>query len=186
MVKQKGVAAGVLILCVCLSVPVAAQRYAGGKTHAGLTVGAGLPKVPFSLYHPPVSVCASIWAQTALSAKFSVRAGGLLLHTFNLGTVTGENRELRFDLGGGSLELFYLISRDPYSEQAVGAGVGRYFLNQAIDEKIYKRSVYGIHIGFCRWVHHAKFSNSFEIKWILLNHPAPRPQVLIITFGWLL
>ncbi|MBN2415870.1 hypothetical protein JXO52_08505 [bacterium] len=164
----------------------AAQPFDTGGMHAGFTVGAGLPKVPFSIYYPPVAVCGTVWGSAALTKKLSLRAAGLALHTFNIGTVTGEKRDLAFDLAGGSTELMYSLDRSLYGRQFVSAGIGRYALSQDIDERSYSGAVPGISIGLSSWMFGKKVSSSVDVAWIMLFEPSPRPQVLLVTLGLIL
>lgn len=188
MIRTRYIAAVIVLVWFSLGRGVSAQPYDTGSVHAGVALGAGLPRVPFSVYYPPVSVCGTVWGSVSLSKKFSLRAGVLAVHTFSLGTITvdGENPDLQLDITGGGLSLMYTLERSLFGRQFLRAGFGRYNVTQDIDNTAYSRSVPGISIGLSRWMFREKFSTSIDFSWLLLLNPKPRPQVLLITLGMIL
>lgn len=183
MIRVRSVTAAIFLLCLSFVGQGSAQTYIHRRVHASLSAGIGFPKVPFSIYYPPVSICGGLSGSVDIAGKLSVRADVLALHTYNIGTVTGEKRDLRLDLSGGSIDLMYRLDRSLFGRQFICAGFGRYTLTQEIDNTAYSREVSGIKIGLARWVFRRRFSTLIDFSWLLLLEPSPRPQVLLITLG---
>jgi hypothetical protein len=156
------------------------------KMHFGLYAGLGLPRVPFSIYLPPISLAGGGMANIRIAKRFILQVDGFGLHTINLGTVTDQKKDLRFNLYGGSFNILYPVKRGFSSETFVSIGMDRCHISQLFDDKEENLTSTGLNLGLVLWKHYRRWSSLLEIRWHLFFHPSPNPQVLLITFGILL
>lgn len=180
----------ILFLCFLLFIlniqHGAAQVTSFRKVHFGLYAGLGLPRVPFSLFHPPISILGGGMANIQVMRRFFLQIDGLGLYTINLGTLTGEKKELRYNLYGGSFNFLYAISRSIASETFITVGMDNFNLSQKFDTDEEKLTTWGINLGLAYWRHYTRWSSIVELRWHFLFDPNPNPQMLLITFGVLL
>jgi hypothetical protein len=154
--------------------------------HIGLYAGMGLPRVPFSIYHPPISILGGGMINVQIMRRFLFQLDGLGLYTINLGTLTGEKKEFRYNVYGGSLNLLYAIRRTFSNDTFITIGFDDFFLSQKFDVEEDILTTTGMNLGLVYWKHHERWSGLLELRWHLLFNPTPNPQMLIITFGVLM
>ena len=156
------------------------------RFHTGISVGFGLPKMPYSHFRMPVSVEGGAALNFRFANKWLIQVDGYGLHTFNLGSASDLEGELRFDLAWVSFELMRSMRGFLRDENFIVAGIGRYHLSQQFDNDKDNLNTMGISLGVADWRHWQRWSMVSEIRWHLLFDPDPKPQVLTVTFGILL
>ena len=119
----------------------------------------GLPRVPFSLYLPPVAVAGGGMVNFRFARRFIFQLDAFGLHTFNLGTVTDQKKDLKFDLYGASLNLHYTVKRSFSSETFASIGVDRSHISQLFDDEAATFTSTGINLGLVYWKHYPKWSS---------------------------
>ena len=154
--------------------------------HASLSVGFGLPKVPFSHFRTPFSVLGGGAVNLRIIGRWHIQANGYGLHTFNLGTASGGDGELKFDVVWGSLDIFRQLRGVYRHSNFLLAGAGRYHLIQRFNDSRDDVNTMGICLGLVDWRHFKRWSMVTEIRWHLLFEPDPKPQILTVTLGILL
>ena len=175
-----------LLLCCFLTIQGYSQIPQSQRFHTGLSIGFGLPKMPFSHFRMPVSILGGGALNYRLSNKWCVQADGYGLYTFSLGTVTGREGKLRFNLAWVSLDLLRHFRGALQNENFILVGFGYYYLSQQFDDDEDILNTTGFSLGMVDWRHWKRWSMFTEIRWHLLFHPSPKPQVFTVTLGILL
>lgn len=154
---------------------------------ASLTFGMGLPKIPFSEFRTPISVLGGASIHVRLVERLMAQLSGYGLYSFSLGTVNIEGTgDLKFNLLYTDADMLYRILSRGMSESFVAGGIGIYNLNQQFNLDVDKLTTLGMNIGIVQWSTTRRMKYTFEVKWHLLFKPSPTPQVLTLTFGFLL
>ena len=156
------------------------------RVHAGPQIGFGLPKIPFSEFRAPISVLGGGFVYCHLFHRFGIEASGYGLYTFNLGSPSGRTSELKFNLTWGSVDILYNVRRRLNNRSFIFAGLGQYYLDQQMNEDIENLTTTGLCLGIANWRYGKKIRLVNEIRWHLLFHPDPKPQILTVTLGLLL
>lgn len=154
--------------------------------HFGIYAGLGLPRVPFSIYIPPISLAGGGMVNVRIAKRFMLQMDGFGLHTISLGTVTDQKKELRFNVYGMSLNALYPVKRGFASETFITIGIDRSHISQLFDDEEDVLTTTGLNLGLVYWRHHSRWNSLLQLRWHLYFQPSPNPQMLLITFGILL
>ncbi len=175
---------GVLFLCLMISSTIFAAM--GEKPlDGGVRFGFGMPKTPYR-YRMPFSVTGGLVLNYHLNEKIKFQADANTLTTFNLGTVDGNDSDLKFNLNwiglSGMVKMRGKFSVGSY----LSLGMGYYQLNQQFDNNTDKLNTYGISLGISNDNAMRKIKTVMDLRWHLLFEPDPQPQLLTIMIGFLL
>jgi len=173
----------VVIICVTWITEKNAVFAQRRPIHLGLSVGFGLPKIPFSIYRSPVSILGSTSLNVRLHRKFGIQLNGGALHTFSIGTLDSRKSELRFNLQWGSIDLFYHLRGYFRNESFIFAGMGAYHESRLIEDNEQILNTAGLNLGLVNWTHMRGWTAVFEVRWHLLFKPDDMPQVISLSFG---
>ncbi len=175
---------GVLFLCLVMASTLSAAI--GEKPlDSGVQFGFGMPKTPYR-YRMPFSVTCGLLLNYHLSEKIKFQADANTLTTFNLGTVDGNDSDLKFNLNWIGFSGMYKVRGKFSAGSYISLGMGYYQLNQQFDNNTDKLNTYGISLGISNGNALRKIKTVMDIKWHLLFEPGPQPQLLTITIGFLL
>ncbi len=163
-----------------------AQDFRTGAVSVGLYAGFGLPKVSYSVYRPPISVTAGMALQSRVRGRIALRLTGNGLYTFGLGTITDDNYKIRFNTAWADAGLLYRLTGRIFTENYLTFAMGRYTLDQRLEGETNKVTTLGINLGILQLRHHGKWRSTLDVRWHLLFRPSPNPQMLTITFGWII
>ena len=175
-----------LIFCFLLHTQGKAQASQSRRFHAIVTAGFGLPKIPYSHFRTPVSILGGGALNCRMFGRLYVQANAAALYTFNLGTATGNEGDLKFNLQWTSADLLYHVRGVIRTNNLILAGVGRYRLSQRFENEEDDINTTGLCLGLVNWRHWARWSMVTEVRWHLLFEPGSNPQVLTVTLGILL
>lgn len=153
------------------------------KTYLGVSIGFGLPKIPISRFRTPISVLGGGFLNYRLGTNMALQLNGYGLYTFSLGTVNAQSGELRFNLLWASMDLQRRLRGVIDEGSFLMAGVGGYRLSQQYDNDEDILNTMGLSIGLSQWKRLRRVTSIFEIRWHLLFHPSPKPQVVTVNFG---
>lgn len=184
MRQRLGTSIAAALLLFSAGSRVSAQTNLLEPVQLGVKAGLGLPKVPFSIYYPPLSLSGGVTSRFRLSRRFSAALDAAALYTINFGTVTGKKRDLTFNLYWAGVTAMYALQHSLFEEQFFAAGFNRYFLEREIDNERLSISSPGISIGLYRVLHTETHSSSLDISWHLLFGSDPGAQFLLISFAW--
>ncbi len=174
------------ILMALLVTTVSAQDKQLQRFHATLSGGFGLPKINYSDFRTPVSLLGGAGINLRVLNKWSLQADAYALTTYSLGTGSGRDLDIKFNLMWGSFAILRHLRGVYEHENFVLVSVGRYHISQTIAEREDDLNSMGISLGMVDWRHWERWSMVTEIRWHMLFEPTPKPQVLTITVGILL
>lgn len=163
-----------------------AQNQSLKRFHVTLSGGFGLPKINYSDFRTPVSILGGAGLNLRVLQNWSIQADGYALKTYSLGTGSGRDLDIKFNLMWGSFAILRHLRGVYQHENFILAGIGRYHLNQVFTERKDELNTMGASLGMVDWRHWQRWSMVTEIRWHILFEPDPKPQVLTITIGILL
>lgn len=175
-----------LIFCFLLHTQGRAQASQSRRFHAIVTAGFGLPRIPYSHFRTPVSVLGGGALNCRLFGRLYVQGNANALYTFNMGTATGQDSDLKFNLEWASVDLLYHVRGVIKNNNHILAGVGRYHLTQLLETEEDDLMTTGLCLGLVNWRHWMRWSMVTEVRWHLLFEPSSNPQILTVTLGILL
>ncbi|NQT26732.1 hypothetical protein HQ585_15355 [candidate division KSB1 bacterium] len=174
-------------LLLIISILCASGLYAAPRPISfGVSAGIGLPKIPLSQFRSPISVLASGMTHVSFTEKWGIQVDGNALTTFSLGTVNKVDSDLQFDIYWGSVSLTYKLKGLMRNRSNLIAGIGNYYLTQQFNHGKEEIQTTGMNLGISSWMTHRRWRGYFEARWHLLFKPSENPQVLTVTYGWLL
>jgi hypothetical protein len=168
---------------ILAAMPVMAQP--SNDFRIGISAGIGFPKISYSSYRFPISVLAGFHAQQALGRQWMLRGEASGLTTIHFGTWSGKDSPLKFNLLWTSINGCYHLSGTIGSSSWFTAGIGAYKLDQLFGVKAAKLRTSGLNIGVLTQQSGMMNRMIFDIRWHLLFHPSPNPQVFTFTIGYL-
>ncbi len=151
----------------------------------GFHIGFGMPKTPYK-YRNPISLTGGLNLHKSIAKRFMLQVNGNALTTFHLGTVNNTDGDLTFDLLWGSVNALYKVSGRFTVNSYIGVGGGLYRLYQKYDNDVTNTDTYGINLGLCSFRPYSRVKTFFDMRWHLIFEPDPMPQLLTVTFGFLL
>jgi hypothetical protein len=163
--------------------PLFGQMPMQERLHGGVSVGMGLPKIPFSHFRTPVSLVGSGMLNYRLGRKIGIQLEGGGLTTINLGTAGREQGELKFDFLWSSFDFLWRARGEVRNESFLAGGVGYYHLVQQYDDDKDDLNTMGMNLGLVSWAFRNRWIGIFDVRWHLLFEPSNHPQVLILSFG---
>jgi hypothetical protein len=172
-----------LIFCLVLHTQVKGQASQSRRFHAIVTAGFGLPRIPYSHFRTPVSVLGGCALNCRLFGRLYVQGNAAALYTFDMGTATDQEGDLKFNLEWASVDFLYHVRGVIKSNNHVLAGVGRYHLTQRFGNEEDDLMTTGLCLGMVNWRHWTRWSMVTEIRWHLLFEPSSNPQILTVTLG---
>ena len=176
-----------IIICIVFSTILLNASPSENRTiHPNLSFGIAYPQIPLSQFRPPIGVTGNLGMQWRFLNKWAFHVSGSGLKTFNFGTVTSKKATLKFNVLWISADLKYAINDNFQKVSFVSAGTGYYHLNRQLDRDMDEVTTPGLCLGFSHNTSHRKHSTIFEIRWHLLFKPEDNPQILTITYGFLL
>ncbi len=152
----------------------------------GISAGLGLPKIPIAQFRAPISVLGGGSVNIRFVRKMAFQINGYGLHTFSLGTINNRDDQLRFNVVWASADLFRHIGGIISNESFVALGLGQYHLSRQYEDDVDKLNTIGLNIGWISWSYHTRWNSILEVRWHLLFNPSDKPQIVTITFGFLL
>lgn len=177
---------GCLFLFILLTASSLFGRLLPNVVQPGISAGFGLPQMPPSQYRFPVSVFGKADLHLRLHEKFFIKTDAAAMTSFHLGAINNQKGSFRFDLRYYTAALAGRWRSSGRSTGYVYLGMGKYHLNQEINDSKYNQVTSGLNLGLEYIRMRESLSTTFELGWHLLFHPSPNPQVLTIGFGLLL
>ncbi|HDQ44982.1 MAG TPA: hypothetical protein ENN17_05705 [bacterium] len=181
--RRLPIASGILFFIIFSTSLLAGQA---GRPHFGFSAGLGLPKIPLSQFRTPVSFLASGMVYMPVYARMGIQMDGNALTTVSMGTVNRAEDDFKFDLIWASASLTYRMRGLMESRAALMAGFGVYRIDRRIDRRNDRLDTSGFTLGMSQWMKPGGRGGYFEIRWHLLFKPEDNPQVLTLTYGFLL
>ena len=125
----------ILLLSLFLSMPIVdakAQAMVDPRpVAAGIAIGIGLPRIPFTEFRTPISVLGGASFSFRLVERLAVQLSGNALTSFGIGNANvPQNDKLRFNLLYGDFDLMYRFAWSSIGESFAAAGLGLYYLDQ--------------------------------------------------------
>ncbi|RKY82081.1 hypothetical protein DRQ07_02290 [candidate division KSB1 bacterium] len=149
-------------------------------------LGIGLPKIPVTSVSrtSPFSVTGGLLASVPVFRRIIIQVHGNGLYSFDLGSAISQSKKFKFNLLWTGIDLGYSLRYSPMNRSSVILGISEYSLSQTWEDMSDNLNTAGICLGLSNIKSGLHANTIFEIKWHLLFHPEPMPQVLTITFGY--
>ncbi|MBN1895932.1 hypothetical protein JW906_15705 [bacterium] len=151
----------------------------GRRISAGVSAGIGMPKLALSEYHSPLSILSGLMIHVSPPGPLDLQINGFGLTTFSLGKVHGTGDDPRFDLAAVTLDVMKSVGGAWTRSSFILAGAGKYRVRQNSGTE----TCTGLQLGLVSGSRVGAMNAFFEVRWHLLLHSGPDPQVLTLTLG---